>query len=334
MALVKLRIGTWALMFSSFFVFLSGCATAPIIEPTFEELKAASAHKKNIAILEMNDDGSPIQGIEALAMAELENLLVGHFVVVEREKVKRVISERDFVDSGNMERIHELGKLLGADYLVFGNVTASVRESQLKHRRTKPGKDEFSGWIWEEATSDVDVSVKIVDVSSAVVLYSDKKVGSYRQKSRQERFNDESLFKKTLRAKLISHAVVQIAKSFNRLDKEYSFLASRALEKAVKSFNHDLRTKFPHSGEILQIFSEHEVIVNLGSAYGVKPRDKLIIWEEKGSFKDPKTGIITILKEKKAILKVTKVTSGLTCIAKGSKKTILRLRVGDKIFTY
>lgn len=333
MGLVNFKTRVSVLVIFIVSVFCTGCATYPVVEPTLEELEAARAYKKTVAILEFSDDASTISGIKSAALPKLENLLAGHFNVVEREKIKQVMAERDFETYGDVERINELGKLLGVDYVIFGNALVSVTGPELKHRESEY-KGKFYGRIWEESHAHGEVSIKMVDVSNGMILYADKKRGSYSRQDKAERFKDQALFNQTLRNRSVAHQIIQIVGSFTNLKKEHSLMVSKALENAVRGFNYDLRNKFAHSGEVLQILSHREVVINLGSAYGIKPGDTLIVWEEKAPIKDPKTGILTVPKEKRATLKVIKVTSGLTCVAKGSKRAISQIKIGDKVFTH
>ena len=72
----------------------------------------------------------------------------------------------------------------------------------------------------------------------------------------------------------------------------------------------------------------------VGECLGGRPGAQLIVWSEDEGVTDPKTGIVTVPKVKKATLKVKTVTSGLTCVAGASAGTIALLRVGDKVETY
>jgi len=57
-----------------------------------------------------------------------------------------------------------------------------------------------------------------------------------------------------------------------RLNKEYSSLVSSSLDKAVRKFKVALSRKFAHAGEIIEVISNREVMINLGSAYGIRGR--------------------------------------------------------------
>ncbi|MBA7533692.1 hypothetical protein ES705_25935 [subsurface metagenome] len=343
---------------------LWGCAPPLIVIPTEEELDAVKRFKKTVAIIEISEKGSPIKGISESAFSGLENALVGHFNLVEREKILKVMAERKFAERDDVERYTELGKLLGADYLFFGRAMAFFNKSEIKHSikyykskekedykskeqekgedykskeqehyKSKKKEEKFSGSIWRELKGTCELNIKIVDVGSGIVRYADKKVGAMSRKEGKKHYNDEKQFYKALDYATKTDIIIELASTFRGLRKENSRILSQAMEQATEKFK-DLRDKFPQTGQILQILSEKEVVINLGSAYGIKPGDKLIIWEELAPIKDPKTGVVTVPKQKKAILKVKKVTSGLSCIARGKRKYIRMIRVGDKVSTH
>ncbi len=313
---------------------LWGCAPPLIVAPTKEELDAVRRFKETVAIIEISEKGSPVKGVSESAFSGLENALAGHFNLVEREKVLKVMAERKFAERDDVERYTELGKLLGADYLLFGSAMAFFNRPEIKHYKGKKKDGKFTGSIWKELKGTCELNIKIVDVGSGIVRYADKKVGEMSREEGKKHYNDEEEFNEALDIATKTDIIIELANIFVRLRKENSRILSQAMEKATEKFKDDLRNEFAQTGQVLQILSEKEVVINLGSAYGIKPGDKLIIWEELAPIRDPKTGVVTVPKRKKAILKVKKVTSGLSCIARGKRKYIRVIRVGDTVFTH
>lgn len=345
---------------------LWGCAPSLIVIPTEEELDAVQRFKKTVAIIEISEKGSPVKGISESAFSGLENVLAGHFNLVEREKILKVMDERKFAERDDVERYTELGKLLGADYLLFGRAMAFFNKPEIKHSikhykskekedykrkekekeeedykskeqehyKSKKEEEKFSGSIWRELKGICELNIKIVDVGSGIVRYADKKVGAMSRKEGTRYYEDEEQFYKALDYATKAEIIIELASTFRGLKRENSLILSRAMEQATEKFKIDLRDKFPQTGQILQILSKKDVVINLGSAYGIKPGDKLIIWEELAPLKDPKTGLVTVPKQKKAILKVKKVTSGLSCVARGKRKYIRMISVGDVVSTH
>lgn len=344
---------------------LWGCAPPLIVRPTEEELNAVKRFKKTAAIIEISEKGSPIKGISESAFSGLENVLAGHFNLVEREKILNVMAERKFAERDDVERYTELGKLLGADYLFFGRAMAFFEKPEIKHSikhykskekedykskemekeeddkskeqehyKSKKEEEKFSGSIWRELKGVCELNIRIVDVGSGIVRYADKKVGAMSRKEGRKHYNDEKQFYKALDYATKAEIIIELASTFRGLKRENSLILSRAMEQATQKFKSELRNEFPQTGQVLQILSKKDVVINLGSAYGIKPGDKLIIWEELAPIKDPKTGVVTVPKQKKAVLKVKKVTSGLSCIARGKRKYIRMIRVGDTVCTH
>ncbi len=313
---------------------LWGCAPPLLVRPTEEELEAVKRFKKTAAIIEISEKGSSVKGVSESAFSGMEKLLAGHFNLVEREKVLNVMVQRKFAERDDVERYTELGKLLGADYLFFGSAMAFFNRPEIKHYRGKKKDGKFTGSIWKELKGTCELNIKIVDVGSGIVRYADKKVGEMSRKEGKKHYNDEEEFNEALDIATKTDIIIELANIFIRLRKENSRILSQAMEKATEKFKSDLRNEFPQTGQILQILSKKDVVINLGSAYGIKPGDKLIIWEALTPIKDPKTGIVTVPKQKKAILKVKKVTSGLSCIARGKRKYIRVIRVGDTVSTH
>jgi len=315
-------------------ILTAGCASAPVVEPTAAEWAAARRFKKTVAIIEITDEGSPIKGVDRLALSAMENLLIRNFNVVERSKIRAVMKERSLSSWEAVERVNEIGRLLRADFLIFGNVAASVSHPELRYKEQTYESGDFRGSIWKEQCGLSEVSLKMVAVNSGEIYYAGKKSDSQCNRSRKETYRDQQIFERDLQNRKRASLLVDVVGAFNHLEKKYSLLISKSLDETIERFSYDLRNKFAQSGQIMDIVSANEVVVNLGSAYGLRPGDQLIIFHEKDPMTDPKTGLTVTPKEKKGTLKVIQVTSGLSCVAKGSAGLIRSLRIGDVVFTY
>lgn len=310
---------------------LSGCA-GPTVAPTFEELNVTRKFKKTVAIIDIDDRGSQIKGISPIVISELERVMFGYCNLVERRKISAILAERQFTADQNAGTVTELGRLLGADYVVFGNAAASTSMPQLRSSESSHDGN-FYGTIWEEVTASAEVSIKMIDVDSAMIVYSGTRKDQSTQEVARQTFTDRSQYNKTLNTKNLASQIRQVVTALVDMKSDYSFAVSRVLSSATENFSYDLRREFSHSGQILQIISDKEVIVNIGSAYGLKAGDDLVVLSDAKQIIDPKTGLNIAPAEKKGKLRVTSVTSGLSCIAKGSKKVISELKVGDTVWT-
>ncbi len=311
---------------------LYGCASGPAVKATHEELKAAEEYKKTVAIVDITEKGSDVQGLRQIVVSRLENMLMGYTNLVDKETVEGVIRDANLQKRQDLDKADQLGRQLGVDYVIFVNVVARVSGPHVQHSESRH-EGRFSGSIWEEVQASAETTIRVIDTRTGNIAYAGMKKGWDSEDINRQTFSDESLYKQTLNTKSIAHQIVNIAGLFMDMKEDHSFAVSKAVNSSVGQFDHDLKRLFMHSGLVLEKISDKEVLVNLGSAFGVKPGDTLVFWEEGVPIKDPRTGIMTVPKKGRKTLRVTGVTSGLTCVAKGSKKTVSMLKVGDKVYT-
>lgn len=111
-------------VFTGLVVFLASCSTSTIAID-----KAAISRVKTVAVMDF-ETGPHVQQVVA---TDCEDSFRGHFVnlgmtVVERKQLKSVIKEIERNQSGLVENSREIGRLAGADALLFGTVTQSREE--------------------------------------------------------------------------------------------------------------------------------------------------------------------------------------------------------------
>ncbi len=313
---------------------LAGCATAPrYVQPSIEELQAVIPYKKKIAVLEIGDKGSSIRGIGENVASGLELLLSRQFNLVERRAIAEVLAERQFMYYEDDSSKAQLGKLLGADYLVFGNAISSVSKPELDKFFSRDKKGEFHGSIAKKKLVQSDVSLKIIDVSSGLVIFDQKRNCSFWHKFDNKTFNDERAYAAALKTIHMIDDHDELRGDFARMRQEDHGLAAQSIDCAVKYFRDALIMQFPYTGEIMELVSETEVMVNLGSAYGIRPGDKLVVYSQEPPKIDPRTGLAIVQRIPAIILTVKDVTSGISCIAKGRAADIQRLQVGSVVNT-
>lgn len=127
-----------------------------------------------LAVLKFQDEtgAMPMQGGAGRALTTmLTNELAARpaFVVVERQKIRAVLEEQALSESGRVEGSEgvALGRLLGADYLVTGTVTAFEEKIEEK---SKSGF--FGGNARIERTSHggyLAVDLRVIDSSSGAI---------------------------------------------------------------------------------------------------------------------------------------------------------------------
>lgn len=82
--------------------------------------------KQNLAVIEFENRttlkyiGSGIQDMLTTSLWKS-----GRFILVEREKIKKILEEQNFSHSGrvSVETAIEIGRILGADYILTGGIT-------------------------------------------------------------------------------------------------------------------------------------------------------------------------------------------------------------------
>jgi curli biogenesis system outer membrane secretion channel CsgG len=89
------------------------------------------------------------------------------FAVVERQKLYAVLAEQDLAASGRVspDQGATIGRLVGADYLVTGTVTAleeTTREPAKRSRRWQPQPTEVY----------IAVDLRVIDVASASIAFA------------------------------------------------------------------------------------------------------------------------------------------------------------------
>ena len=312
---------------------LAGCATPQYIQPSIEELQAVMPYKKKIAVLEISDNGSPIKGISENVASSLESLLSRQFNLIERRAIAEVLAERQFISYEDAANMAQLGKLLGADYVVFGHAVSSISKPEIDKSSRRNKKGEFYGSIAKKNWVQSDVSLKIIDVSSGLVIFAQKRSCSFWHKFDNITFNDEHAYMAALKTTYLIDNLKELKGDFRRMKQENSGLVVQSIDCAVKYFRDALIKQFPYTGEIIEWISETEVMVNLGSAYGVRPGDKLVVYSEEAPKIDPRTGLAIVQRIPSIILTVKDVTSGISCIAKGRAADIQQLKLGSVVNT-
>ena len=314
----------------AFLLAFPGCAAPPIVPATQAELEAASRYKKTVAVLDLIDKDSAVQEVGPVATRELKRLLSGHFNVVGQDRINQAISEvRAAERAKDVTWFSRVGKSAGADYVVYGTATAFLSKPGLKY--APPQSDESYGKIWVETTGEAEIYMYVLDVTTSDFVYTGRGADAKTRREQKAELKDPTLLQGSAETREWLRQATEVASVLSSLNKENIYLVTNALNHAVQDVHRQLRKAFPHSGEILQILSEKEVVINLGSAYGVRPGQRLTVWQKGAPIRDPQTGIDTVPKEKVASLKVHRVTSGLTSVARGKSNIISRIRVGDEV---
>ncbi len=130
---------------------------------------AQEGPKITVAVVDFSDQtGKNLQNIEEASTEVLSTLLfkTGKFNVVERTKLKSIITEQGFTMSGLVDSTKnavQVGKLLGADFLVTGAVL-NYGEKTVR----------FKGYgiTTEKIVSELNLNVKILDMNTGNIEYA------------------------------------------------------------------------------------------------------------------------------------------------------------------
>ena len=120
-----------------FLVLFSGCA-APVVR--FETIKPAEINVQGIKKIAIGEFTGPGDSGEQAAYRLSEILLEsGRYTVLEREKIKSILKEQGLSLSGIVDQSSaaQIGKLLGVDALIFGNVTDYNCEDETGTRKVE-----------------------------------------------------------------------------------------------------------------------------------------------------------------------------------------------------
>lgn len=244
------------------------------------------------------------------------NIMVSHlsrtdtFGVVERERMKVLFSEQDQIQDPRFrqESITKIGKLLGADLVLFGYLTTFSR---------KKSKVVFV----DEYSASISFSARLVDISSGKVMksveveYVSPKDRKFLQGKDEINPNDsdflQSLFGKAINES-VKLAVQKLTdESDGRAMASASTVAGNPSVKNAGANNfapEQVQPGGPLKGVIAAVDGE-TIIINRGQAHGVKVGSFFTVTKVVKEIRDPENPKIVIRQqlEEVARIKVTKV---------------------------
>lgn len=152
---------------------LLGSGSAPAAEPA-----RAPAAKPRVAVLEMEDKTSRYSwyqaGRSAQEMLITELVKSGKYRVIERDRLKSLMSEKDLSLSGDVDpkTAVRAGQLLGVEFLVVGAVTElGVTDSHA----SAPGYRGFPGFSVKKQRMDAALDVRAISATTGEIVWSDSK---------------------------------------------------------------------------------------------------------------------------------------------------------------
>jgi curli biogenesis system outer membrane secretion channel CsgG len=265
----------------------------------------AHAQKKRVAVLNF-DYGTVQSGVQAIFGSNqdigkgIADLLVDRFVadgtysVIERKAIDAILAEQNLSNSNRADSTSaaKIGKILGVDAIVIGSITQFGRDDKQTAvgggavgRLT--GRFGVGGVSKNEAKAVVAITARMVDTSTAEILAS----ASGRGESTR---SGASLLGSGGSNTLAGGGAVDMrAANFGNT------ILGEAVNGAVKTVAQQLeakagalpaRTAAPIDGLVADAAADGTIIVNVGSAAGVKVGDVLQIKRVSRKITDPATG--------------------------------------------
>ena len=242
-----------------FLLMLASCAGAPVV--TFQTIKPPEINIGNVSKIAVAEFEGP-DGSGELAAYKLTEYLVqtNRFTVLEREKIDNILQEQGLSMTGVIDQNSavEIGKLLGVDALIFGNVTAYKCEDEEGTRKVKKKvgtgkykrvkrKNIFTGkeyWAEEEIMKTVlvdehykirkgvvSVNFKVVDVKTGKLLAVKSLTVNKEYKSVEGRGNIPA------REEVLNTLLSQVMEKFAGMIAPIKITVTRKLEKGSEYVN-------------------------------------------------------------------------------------------------
>ncbi len=224
-----------------------------------------SGPKRRIGVVDFENKSAYGQGRLGTAASDIlitELVKSGKFIVVDRDKLDKVMAEQKLQSQGmtDPQTAVKLGKLLGLEAIVTGSVSQfGVKKEGSDYLITQSKRQ----------VADVTVDIRLIDVQSGQVILADS--GKGMAKSSKGSFlgmgtkggYDETLEGEALRAALVQF-VTNIASQLNK--KPWSCMVADA--------------------------SGGEIYLNAGQDSGVKPGMKLDCYHEGAEIRDPSSNLV------------------------------------------
>lgn len=247
------------------------------------------------------------------------------YEVVERGRMRDLINEQGLTETERFSqpKITKIGRLLGADYILFGDLQDFSR---------KKGKNPFV----KETQVSISLSARLVSIAtgkvykSTEVTYLSPKEKDYFSFGEKEVNPNDPEFLQSIFGKAIAQAAVQTVAQLTGEQQPASAMAPAPANNvgAAKPSSGGVA----ESGLIADV-TGNTVVINVGSAQGVKVGNFFAVVKVVKEVRDPKDPSKIILRktEEVARIKITSVQSGASEGTVVSGKTD-SLQVGVEVF--
>jgi curli biogenesis system outer membrane secretion channel CsgG len=197
----------------------------------------------------------------------------GRFVVLERQALAQVQQEQDLGASGrvNKETAAEVGKLMGAQVLITGDITSfNFKRSSIGGKMTNIFKGVDAGV--ERVSASVSIDLRLIDAVTGEIIASIKGDGEAAQQGiTADLTKDEKKY----------DGSVTLTTPLGKASRQ-------AIEKSVAGILANI-PKMKWSARVID-FRDGVVYVNAGTGYGMQPGMALEIFDPQPVLIDPETG--------------------------------------------
>ena len=228
------------------------------------------------------------RGISDLLVNQLVN--DGTYRVIERRELERIMREQNFSNSDRADAstAAKLGKLLGVDTIIVGDITQFGRDDQNKNFGGLGGRwgtGGFGGIGTHKAKAVVEVTARLVDVNTGEILASATGHGESTRSG----------------TNILGGGASNWTGGAGQIDMGSSNFGQTIIGEAVKASVNNLATqlnqdsaKIPHItvqvNGVVADASGNTLILNVGTRAGVRVGDKLAVSRVTRVIKDPVTG--------------------------------------------
>ncbi len=298
-------------------------AVALLLAATLAPAQTQNApRKKRVAILDF-DYGTVRSGVAALFGTDVDvgrgitDLLVKHLVqdgtysVIERKMLDKILAEQNFSNSdrANPTSAAQLGKILGVDAIIVGSITQFG--GQTDNKSVGGGGGSWGGFglggiSRKKTKAIVTVDARVIDIDTAEILA----VADGKGESKRE--STSLVGAGAGRGGWGAGAVDFSSSGFQEtIIGEAVKMAVENMSKGLIENNGRLKVRTVIVEGLVAAVDSGMVILNVGTASGIKAGDQLSVERVTREIKDPASGkVLRKMTDKLGVIEVTDVDAG------------------------
>ncbi len=252
----------------SIFLTLVNCTTTQNVvqvQPQIQTVKVdEQVLKRKVAIARFSNETQYAKGLfydkendpigkQALDILSTKLASSGKFILLERQDMDKIEAELELAGNNNLQKV-------GADYLIIGSVTEYGRKNVGDVNVFSRSKTQ---------TVEAAVSIRLVDVSTGQIIYSEEAKGQAETTSQTVMgLGERTDYDATLSDKAISAAISKLVEN----------IINNSMEKPWKSY--------------FLTYDENGILISGGASQGLEVGDVFEVVEKGKSIKNPQTGMM------------------------------------------